>query len=247
MPLAGIAARWGDLAVDAICKRYASMGRFVVPTHAIETGGAPMLIGLINRHVLPDLLASDPAGPWWDEIKYKDHCQKFQKQTLWEHGIDLPNWSDYLEVQQKTGIRGQLSIVQYRPGQHAEPNPVLLWQTFDELKKHVMIIERPHATFNRGAAYWNVDAFKCSPITFVAPPDLPRLSTSTNPWDRISKTGNAPQMQIRFCNKSPFERCACHCGSAGLFGYKDQHKKMVWYCEEHRLGRFWADARKTAR
>ena len=36
----------------------------------------------------------------------------------------------------------------------------------------------------------------------------------------------------------------CHCGKPGLFGYKDESGKMVWYCGEHRLAQHWADARR---
>ena len=41
------------------------------------------------------------------------------------------------------------------------------------------------------------------------------------------------------------EQCASpDCGKPGLFGYKDQSGKLVWYCERHRLGKWWADARR---
>jgi hypothetical protein len=35
----------------------------------------------------------------------------------------------------------------------------------------------------------------------------------------------------------------CHCGSCGLFGYR-QSEKLVWFCERHRPARWWADARR---
>lgn len=39
----------------------------------------------------------------------------------------------------------------------------------------------------------------------------------------------------------------CHCGMPGVFGYKDQRSNMFWYCEEHRLAQWWADARRDPR
>jgi len=36
-----------------------------------------------------------------------------------------------------------------------------------------------------------------------------------------------------------------HCAERGLFGYRDkQTGEMVWYCTEHRLAQYWADARR---
>jgi hypothetical protein len=37
------------------------------------------------------------------------------------------------------------------------------------------------------------------------------------------------------------------CNQPGLFGYRDkQTGEMTWYCTAHRLGQFWADARRGA-
>jgi hypothetical protein len=36
---------------------------------------------------------------------------------------------------------------------------------------------------------------------------------------------------------------SCHCGSAGLFGYR-QSEEFVWCCEQHRLAHWWVDARR---
>ena len=33
------------------------------------------------------------------------------------------------------------------------------------------------------------------------------------------------------------------CNQPGLFGYRDQDGGLIWYCAEHRLAQFWADAR----
>lgn len=219
-------------------------GDWVVPTHAIENGGAPMLIGLIRKHALPDFQVYRSGRGRWVEVKFKDHCDKYQKLQQWQHGIDLPSWHAYLEVEKQTGIPGQLDIIQYKPGFKADPSPILLWQTFAELMMHAQIVRNPHTTFRNGAVYWPIGAFKQSPIDFVAPPDLPSVATNCNPWEQKSKLGIAPQMKIEFCNESPFERCLCHCGKPGTFGYKNGADKMIWYCADHRPGLFYADAQR---
>jgi hypothetical protein len=39
-------------------------------------------------------------------------------------------------------------------------------------------------------------------------------------------------------------RSRCHCGLSGQFGYRDQFGTLVWYCTEHRLAKYWSDARR---
>jgi len=41
---------------------------------------------------------------------------------------------------------------------------------------------------------------------------------------------------------------ACpQCGVDGVFGYRNSDGDLIWYCADHRLGRFWADARRGCR
>jgi hypothetical protein len=37
-------------------------------------------------------------------------------------------------------------------------------------------------------------------------------------------------------------RCV-KCQQLGVFGYRDRDGQLIWYCSEHRLAQFWADAR----
>jgi hypothetical protein len=40
------------------------------------------------------------------------------------------------------------------------------------------------------------------------------------------------------------DKCAC-CAERGVFGYRDkQTGEIAWYCAKHRLGQYWADARR---
>jgi hypothetical protein len=34
------------------------------------------------------------------------------------------------------------------------------------------------------------------------------------------------------------------CGVDGVFGYRNKDGDLIWYCADHRLGRFWADVRR---
>jgi hypothetical protein len=217
-----IAKRWGDLAQDEVRRLHVEAGDYVVPTYAICSGGAPKLVGLLQRHVLPDLQVFNRNGGRWIEVKYKDHLDKFQKRKQWQQGIDLPHWHDYCEVEQKTGLPGQLDIIQLKPGKEAEPDPVLLWQSFNVLRDCVQIKRTPHASFTRGIAYFPIEAFKCRRLSaFVPPETLPSLATNVNPWEKKSKTGTAPQWEIKECDESPFERSRCpQCGDRGLFGFR---------------------------
>jgi hypothetical protein len=37
-----------------------------------------------------------------------------------------------------------------------------------------------------------------------------------------------------------------HCTERGMFGYRDKATgAMTWYCAAHRLGQYWADARRS--
>jgi hypothetical protein len=42
-------------------------------------------------------------------------------------------------------------------------------------------------------------------------------------------------------------RCAnAACVQLGLFGYRDKAGALIWYCAQHRLAQFWADARMSS-
>jgi hypothetical protein len=38
------------------------------------------------------------------------------------------------------------------------------------------------------------------------------------------------------------------CDQLGVFGYRDKETgEMTWYCAAHRLGQYWADARRDGK
>jgi hypothetical protein len=38
-------------------------------------------------------------------------------------------------------------------------------------------------------------------------------------------------------------QCLCHCGKPVKFGYRNKSGDLDWFCADHRLAEWWADAR----
>ena len=53
------------------------------------------------------------------------------------------------------------------------------------------------------------------------------------------------EMRLTMSLAQPSERTTCpQCGLDGVFGYRNKDGDLIWNCADHRLGRFWADARR---
>jgi hypothetical protein len=199
-----VARAWGRLAEEAVRRAYTRLGYFVVPTYAIEDGGAPMLVGLLQKFVLPDFLVAQGGQPRWVEVKFKDHPVKFQKTGYSRHGIDLPKWHAYRKVEEISGISGSLAILQYRPGADANPDPHLLQQTFAHLAHTIEFEPKPFAHAQRGMAYWNVDEMDIGGPLDFDPADTPRLTRTIHAWERKARDGRAPKMSFDKQQRSLF-------------------------------------------
>lgn len=186
------AQAWGQAAEKAVRAAYERLGYLVVPAYLIEDGGAPMLVGWLRKYVLPDFLVAGRGASRWVEVKYKDHCVKYQKTGHFRHGIDLPKWRAYRAVERETGIPGSIAILQYRPGAHADPEPHLLEQTFSHLHEVIDFAPEPTPTAPHGMAYWNVDEMETKCRLDFDFRDVERLTRVIHPWERRSKTGEAP-------------------------------------------------------
>lgn len=189
------ATLWGKEAERAVRIAYERLGWFVVPAYAIEDGGAPMLARLIERHVLPDMLLAHRGVSRWLECKFKDHCVKYNKTGFFRHGIDLPKWQAYREVERITGIPGWLAILQFRPGAEADPDPHLLVQSLEHLAGILDVAAEPTATAPRGMVYWNVDEMDTvTRLDFGL--DVERLTEVIHPWEMKTKDGRAPHADM---------------------------------------------------
>jgi hypothetical protein len=185
----------GEAAQDAVREWLKRSGYWVVPLHAIEEGrGAPALIGLIRRHVLPDFQACRDGRTCWVEVKYKDSPVKYQiAGGEYRHGVDLPNWDAYLEVERESGVPGWLAIIQARAGKAPELSfdPMLLVAPFTYLAKWAQRAPEPTPKAARGMVYWPVDAFEPHRIDLAQP--LVLGAKTTHEWDRVGRDGTAPR------------------------------------------------------
>jgi len=120
---------------------------------------------------------------WWVEVKYKDSPAKYQIAGEHRHGIDLPNWDAYREVERESGVPGWLAIVQARAGKAPEVpfDPVLLTASFAYLATRAQRDPRPFDFAPRGMVWWAVDAFEHHAIDFTRPPALG--AKTVHAWD----------------------------------------------------------------
>lgn len=190
------ARAWGLAAERAVRAAFKELGYFVVPLFAIEDGGAPMLAGLLRNYVLPDFLVARGGSTRWIEVKFKSHCVKYAKTGYFRHGIDLPKWKAYGEVERISGIPGSIAVLQYRAGADAYPDPHLLVQTFEHLRGVVDVEPKATETAPGGMVYWNVDEMDTVARLDFNVTDIERLTKVIHPWEARSRAGVAPQADM---------------------------------------------------
>ena len=188
--------RWGENEVRSWFER---CGWFVVPTNCIEDGGAPMLTGLLEARVLPDLQVARAGSMRWVEVKTKTRACYYQKASQWRHGIGLRVWLDYVAVEHKTGQEGHLAIIQLRPER------MLLLATFAALSIDAQKYHGDAMPNGERMAWFNVDRFErldmdteCpepAPSHGMPPPRPPTTPppaiepTTVRPWERGRQMG----------------------------------------------------------
>ena len=77
---------------------------------------APRLYGLESSYVTPDLLMSKAGWSFWLEIKTKERADFTEITQRLEHGFELRLYRDYLAVQEHTGIKTWVCIVEEDTG-----------------------------------------------------------------------------------------------------------------------------------
>ena len=100
-------------------------------------------------------------------MKSKHHPVLYQKTGRYRHGVDLPNWWDYLHAQDESGCPGYLGIVQLTDGPDRPVSPRFLLASFEHLRFRAQIQPEPIPTANHGMAYFDADDFERHDI----PPD----------------------------------------------------------------------------
>lgn len=185
--------QWGELGARRARRWFQEQGCFVVPVDAIENGGAPALLGQLERYVLPDMQVVRAVEARWVEVKWKTAPDLYRVVNRWRHGVDLPNWRAYLAVECLSGIPGYLAIFEFKPGPDpdVDPDPHLLLASFADLRLTVQEQENgkpPMAWFDR-------DRFDRFPMDLDSDemPDLILRPRLVHPWERKGAVGPAPR------------------------------------------------------
>lgn len=168
-----------------------------------EDHGPQITRGCAKKRLM-DFLVARTDGAKWVEVKCKDSPVLFQKRHELRHGIDLPNWEDYLEVEALFRTPAFLAILQRKPEVTAEPAPVVLFQSFSNLRQSLIPAFSPNRKFPYGAVYWRIQSFDAYPM-----PEWTRevsawetIRTSVRPWEQRSKDGLTPlQVESRRIEK----------------------------------------------
>jgi hypothetical protein len=146
-------SQWGRAAEDAVKECLRGEGWLVV------SDGPPLLLEMegISR---------------WGQIAFKDSPREFRATGELRHGIDLDNFNECLRVEYQSCIPGDLFLVQWRPRERVEPDPLLLMQSFRVLR-NVPVQEIPAAVqawAPRGMIMWRAASFDTvGPIDMAAP------------------------------------------------------------------------------
>jgi len=147
---------------------------------------------------LPDRQILIPqVGMKYVEVKWKSAPVEFRQSGTLRHGIDLPNWRHYLQLEEEAMVQIGLALVQVRTHRAStEIVPRLLFQTVLRLAKSIAdILDRPINGFPRGAVYWEVDVFQDLGLIgdlFGSGP-IPQTKLALHPWERPAKDGSLPQ------------------------------------------------------
>jgi hypothetical protein len=153
-----------------------SQGYWVIPVSLIEDDGhAPTISRQVERHVLPDLRV-EGQGRWagWCEVKYKKEAVWYNIAQQYRHGFGTRLWNNYQEVEQITGVPGNLVFVQRYPLQ------LLLIAPISEVTPIPGVGNM--RDFGENMTFFRVEEFEHYEITLDA--DLPEIERKVSyPWD----------------------------------------------------------------
>lgn len=137
-------------------ERQAHVRGYHVVRHCDQLGvtgtKAPVMTGPFAGYRLPDFTILANGSSYWNEVKYKTRQAYYGLSGSNRHGIDLPNWRDYLTVCQLSGLPGFIIIGEGSSGR-------ILIASFKRLMATVQIHQRS-AMFPQGMAFWDVSEFQ---------------------------------------------------------------------------------------
>ena len=96
----------GQAGESAIAKWLISRGNCVLPVYEkiIDEGKGPQLFTCDGCLIAPDLLAIKGHHIYWIEAKHKEAFTWYRIGRVFETGIDLRHYADYLEIASTTNI-----------------------------------------------------------------------------------------------------------------------------------------------
>jgi hypothetical protein len=115
---------------------------------------APMATGPYAGYRLPDFSLMPPGGGIvWAEAKRKTKPTFTAIHGTYDHGIDLPNWRDYLAVASMSRLRGFLIIGEGNSGK-------ILIASFEHLQRCAREWKGSCEAFPDGAVFWRREDFR---------------------------------------------------------------------------------------
>lgn len=137
-------------------ERQAHLRGYHVVRHCDQLGRngvkAPILTGPYAGYRLPDFTILANGASYWIEAKYKGRQAYYGISGSNRHGVDLPNWRDYLAVRALSGLPGFLVIGEGSTGR-------IVIASFERLEKTAQIHEHSE-TFPLGMVFWDVADFR---------------------------------------------------------------------------------------
>lgn len=189
---------WGAWGERIATQWLQQQGWFVVPTHLIDNGGAPLLIGQLRSFVLPDLQVAKQGQAHWVEVKCKTAPTRYMIRNEWRTGVDLRNWNSYVRVQAESGIPGELAIVHVRPRPEAAIDPHLLIAPFWRLSEVGEVNTFPGVG---PRMMFELSHFHSYRLEDCEVPPLPNLRKSVRPWETEPKP--SAQDELDLWNEGP--------------------------------------------
>jgi hypothetical protein len=114
---------------------------------------APISSGPFAGYRLPDTTLMRDGKSFWVEAKYKAKTSYTIITKTFDHGIDWPNWCDYLKL---CGISGQPGFLVLGEGSTGE----ILVASFEKLQAIPTRHYDGHVHFRDGAAFWPRESFR---------------------------------------------------------------------------------------
>ena len=146
----------GQAGESAIARWLISRGHSVLPVYEkiVNEGKGPQLFTGLGQLISPDLMSIRNGKPLWIEAKHKDAFTWYRIKQVFETGIDMRHYNDYLRVSEQTGV--QLWLMFLHKGGAAKDSPPSPSGLYAGEIRNMMNNEshRSSKYGSRGMVYW---------------------------------------------------------------------------------------------